>query len=109
MKHLYSSCIAAAMGAAASLAALSSPAAAAAESGSQSALIQLGDLDLATQEGRRELGRRVERAAREICDARRSAVGTRIASREQRACIADVRGQLDRRFAQIVRSNQRGG
>ena len=66
------------------------------------------DLDLATPEGNAELDRRIEHAAREVCGVGETTVGSRIRSREARACYDQARQQLDQHFAGIRREAQRG-
>lgn len=60
------------------------------------------DLDLSTAEGVRELDRRIDSAAREVCGYGEGELGSRIPSRETRQCYRDAKRQLDRQFAQIV-------
>jgi len=60
------------------------------------------DLDLSTEAGRAELDRRIDRAARSACGMEETALGTRLPSRDQRACFTDAKSQLDRQFASVI-------
>ena len=87
--------------------ALSQPAIAA-ENGEPVA-VRYADLNLTSEEGRRELDRRLEAAVRKTCGMDEKVTGSRIASREARKCYAETRAQLDQRFAAIVSKSQAGG
>lgn len=67
------------------------------------------DLDLSTDEGKAELERRIDKAAKDICGSDEVQVGTRLRSREQRECYRQAKREFDRHFAQIIEDAQRGG
>ena len=67
------------------------------------------DLDLSTEEGKEELERRIDQAAKQACGFGEAQVGTLIRTREQRSCYRQAKRQFDRHFAQIIEDAQRGG
>lgn len=71
--------------------------------------VRYSDLDLTTDAGRNELDNRLDKAAREVCGMNIKRTGTRLSSREARACYADARQILDRQFATLVQAGARGG
>ena len=85
------------------------PAVSAAEDGQRSTRVAFADLDLSTAEGVAELDRRIDTAAREVCDIDQQMTGTRIQSRSARQCVETAKTQLDRHFAQIKRNANLGG
>lgn len=89
-------------------AAIAVPAMAAEPQGNQAA-VRYNDLDLTSADGRKELDRRLDRAAREVCGTEKRTVGSRIAPREARECYREARGQMARHFAAIVERGARGG
>ena len=85
------------------------PTVSAAEGDQRSTRVAYADLDLSTAEGVAELDRRIDTAAREVCDADRQVTGTRLESRSTRQCLEIAKTQLDRHFAQIKRNANLGG
>ena len=85
------------------------PAVSAAETGQRTTGVTYSDLDLTTPEGVAELDRRIDTAAREVCEADRQQTGTRLRSREARDCVEMAKTQLDRHFAVIKRNANLGG
>jgi len=83
-----------------------SPAIASAATEQRTVGVVYADLDLSTDEGVAELDRRIEHAARAACNLDEHAVGSRIRSRDARQCYEQARQQLDRHFAQVLRTNQ---
>ena len=77
------------------------PVLAAAQTEQRTTGVRYADIDLATPEGQAELDRRIERAARDACGMNESQVGSRVRSREARACYDQARRALDRHFATI--------
>jgi UrcA family protein len=67
------------------------------------------DLDLSSEEGKAELERRIDRAAKEACGIGEAQVGTLIRTREQRTCYRQAKRQFDNHFARIIEDAQRGG
>lgn len=93
----------------ASVALLAAPTVSAQQTETRTTGISYDDLDLHTTEGREELDRRIDRAAREVCDLDQSVVGTRIRSRYARECFRDAKRQLARQFAQVIENQQKLG
>lgn len=67
------------------------------------------DLDLSTEEGRTELARRIDNAAKTVCGVNEREVGSNIMSRESRACYRNAKRELERHFAQVVEERSRAG
>ena len=67
------------------------------------------DLDLSTEQGVETLDRRIDRAARRVCEFDMQDTGTRIRSRDARECYAKARESAEARFAVLVEDNRRGG
>jgi len=74
-----------------------------------SASVQYADLDLTSEDGQRELDRRISRAAKAVCESELQRTGTRIRNSAYRECQASVQAQLERRIARITTGQQRGG
>ncbi len=89
-------------------AAFATPAMAAAED-KASATVYYADLDLTSEDGQRELDRRIARAARSVCNTEVQRTGTRISNSAFRECQANVHAQLERRMAMIANDQRRGG
>ena len=85
------------------------PAISAAETDQRSSQVAYADLDLSTPEGLAELDRRIDTAAREVCDADQLTTGTRLSSRAARDCVRTAKSEIDRRFAVIKRNANLGG
>lgn len=75
----------------------------------ETAAITFDDLDLKTAEGKAELDRRVEKAAKEICGYNEAAIGSRMASREAQMCMKDTQKQIKKSVAAIVNNKAAGG
>lgn len=88
-----------------SAAIFATPLVASAQDGSRTTGVTYRDLDLATTEGRAELDRRIDNAARNACGMDEVVLGTRLPTSGQRRCYRDARAQLDQRFAQLVNAN----
>ncbi|MBA3862935.1 MAG: hypothetical protein C0517_03210 [Erythrobacter sp.] len=71
--------------------------------------IEVADINLNTPEGQRALDRRIEAAARTVCQANSPATGTRIMTNDARACIAKARAEVRQHAAKLARDQQRGG
>lgn len=74
-----------------------------------SVAVEYRDLNLATQEGRDTLDRRIDDAAREVCGMDEIRTGTRIPSRSARECYDDARSQLAERIATIIAKQAKSG
>jgi UrcA family protein len=68
----------------------------------ESVTVQYKDLDLSTQAGQKELDRRIDGAAKQLCSADEPLVGSRIPAKEVRDCIADARKKLEKRVATLT-------
>lgn len=75
----------------------------------ESVEVQYEDLDLTTKDGVKELDRRVDFAARDVCGANESTVGSRIMSRETRQCIRDAKRQIEQNIARLTKEEKAGG
>jgi len=71
--------------------------------------IEVADINLNTPEGQRALDRRIEAAARMVCQANSPATGTRIMNNDARACITKARSEVRQHAAKLARDQQRGG
>ena len=91
----------------AALAALATPAIAGPAQPS-SVDVEFADLDLGTHEGQELLERRIDKAARQICQLDRMQTGSRINSAERR-CYNRARARVRVQVAQIIEDQQRGG
>lgn len=98
---------AAALAKALALGALAAPSVAA-PTQTRAVTVKYSDLDLASEDGRKTLDERLERAAREVCGMDEQLVGTRITDRRAIACYKEARAELDRQFASIVERSRRG-
>lgn len=85
------------------------PAVTAAKEGARTVGVAYNDLDLTTKEGKEELDRRIDRAAKDACGFEEAQVGTRLRTSEQRNCYRQAKRQLDRHLARVVEDAQRGG
>lgn len=74
-----------------------------------SATVTFKDLDLSTAEGQAELDRRIENAARVMCELDRKSTGTRIASRASKQCYNTALKTTKKQVAKLVAAEQRGG
>lgn len=94
--------------AAAALALLAAPAYAG-QTDTPSEAIQYSDLDLTTEKGRKQLDKRVDEAARNVCGMDQTATGTRITSQTARKCYRDAKRQIEQHLASVVRDGTRLG
>jgi UrcA family protein len=53
--------------------------------------VRYADLDLSTTQGQRELDRRLQKAAREVCGTQEKITGSRLGSEHSRECYREVR------------------
>lgn len=88
---------------------LASVGVAAQERDTRTAGVVYRDLDLATVEGRAELDRRIDNAAKEACGVRERQVGSNIMTRESRECYRNAKRDLERHFAQMIDNRSRAG
>lgn len=70
--------------------------------------VRYHDLDLTTAAGVSELDRRLDEAAKSVCHIDQVATGTRIASREARACYKETKEQLSANVAVAAAKKSRG-
>lgn len=97
------------LAAAAMSAALATTPAIADEAQGNTATVAYDDLNLATEKGQKVLKQRLERAAREVCEANSVRTGTRVPSNEKRQCLDMARKSAKAQFAQLVSEQQLGG
>lgn len=71
--------------------------------------VKYDDLDLATEQGRKALDQRIDKAAETVCGADESEVGSRIASRETRACIRQAKREIEKSLARLTGEEKAGG
>ena len=90
------------------LATIATPAIAGPESG-QSISVEYRDLNLSTPEGQEQLDRRIDDAARQVCQLDTVRTGTRINSRSSQECFENARKSVETQVARLIRNEQRGG
>jgi UrcA family protein len=91
------------------LVAMTPPTFAATPDQGNAAEVRYQDLDLKTAEGKTELNRRIERAARTVCGLDQAATtGSRIRSHSQTTCYRNALRQIEPQFARLVDSNGEG-
>ena len=95
--------------AAAGAALFAAPAFAEEERETQTVGVQFADLDLATEDGRKELDRRIDHAARTACGMDERATGSNMADRTSRKCYRDTKSQMTDHFAKLVNQQNLGG
>jgi UrcA family protein len=71
--------------------------------------VKYNDLDLSTEQGRKELDRRINDAAKDVCGAGEESVGSRVQSRETRDCIKQAKRQIEQSLAKITGDEKAGG
>lgn len=88
---------------------LAGTAVAAQETDTRTTGVTYRDLDLSTAEGRAELDRRIDNAARQVCGVNERQLGSNIMTRESRTCYRSAKRELEQHFAQIIADNTRAG
>ncbi len=88
---------------------LATPALAAQEREQRTTGVSYQDLDLTSEDGRKELDSRIEGAAKEVCGMGERSTGSNMASRESRKCYRDAKRQLEEHFADVIEDLRRGG
>lgn len=68
--------------------------------------VTYNDLDLSTPQGQKELDRRIDHAAKEVCGVNEKDVGSLIPGREVKTCIRDARKQIEKQVATLTQNNQ---
>ena len=71
--------------------------------------VDYSDLDLSNQKDIKKLERRIKTAAKEFCLAETGTTGTRMISREARACTKSVEASAMERFATVIEEQRKGG
>ncbi|MEP2735296.1 MAG: UrcA family protein [Erythrobacter sp.] len=79
------------------------------QSGAQSAAIYYADLNLDTAAGQEQLERRIDAAARKVCNVGKHRTGTRIPSAGSKACFAKARQSARSQMASVISETRRGG
>ena len=90
------------------LALVAAPAAAGTD-GAQTMEIEYRDLNLDTVQGQEALDRRIDVAARKVCEVGAERTGTRIQSSAARKCFNEARAKAHQQMASIVERQQLGG
>ena len=72
-------------------------------------IVTYDDLDLDTAKGQKELDRRIEKAARQVCGLDRQRTGTRMRDRQTTECLAHARNSTREYVAAAVASAGKGG
>ncbi len=67
------------------------------------------DLDLNTAKGLKELDRRIEKAARQVCEPDRPRTGTRIRDHKATECLTYARNSTREHVAEAVAAAGKGG
>ena len=71
--------------------------------------VEYADLNLQSKEGQKALDRRIEQAARKACGYGTVKTGTRIRSREAKACVAELTVKAGQQFANLTARTAKGG
>ncbi len=90
------------------LIALTPPALAAAPEPAASVQVRYADLDLKTAEGKAQLNRRIDRAAKTACGFDSGETGTRIVSRAKQDCYRNALRQIEPQFARLIDTSRSG-
>ena len=72
-------------------------------------IVTYDDLDLDTTKGQKELDRRIEKAARQVCGLDRQRTGTRIGDHKATECLAYARNSTREYVAAAIASAGKGG
>jgi len=75
----------------------------------QSMKIKYADLNLASAEGQARLERRIDAAAKKVCQLGKHRTGTRIPSTERKECYAKARQSARSQMASLMNSKRLGG
>lgn len=68
----------------------------------RTATFGVGDLDLATPKGQKELNWRIERAVRSVCQVQSTAARSRVLTDDARTCIAKARSGAQAQVARLM-------
>jgi UrcA family protein len=68
----------------------------------ESKAVTYSDLDLSTPEGMAQLDARIDLAAKNVCGFNEDKFGSRMPSREARACYKEARADIAKRIAQLT-------
>lgn len=71
--------------------------------------VSYGDLDLTTMEGKKTLKRRVDAAAKRVCNIAPPTSGDRTRYYDARTCLAKARASARQQVATVTLEAQRGG
>ncbi|WP_379548661.1 UrcA family protein [Qipengyuania sp. DSG2-2] len=94
---------------AAAAAVLAAPASAGSPAPAGSIVVQHADLNLATVEGQKTLDRRINAAARKVCQFSSAPANGALATAEARRCVSKARASAAQAFALAVEQDQRTG
>ncbi len=71
--------------------------------------VETRDLDLSTVEGQERLDRRIDQAAKKICETNAVRTGTRLKSASRSSCYKNAVKSVEKQVATMIRDQQRGG
>lgn len=74
----------------------------------ETVMVPYHDLDLATDSGIKELDRRIDNAAKQICGFSDLRTGSRLVTREARTCYKDARKQIEQKIAALAEKKVAG-
>ncbi len=75
----------------------------------ESISIEYSDLNLSSPEGQKQLERRIDAAARKVCELERTQTGTRIRNPDALACYEQAKVQAKRQLAAVIEREAKGG
>ncbi|MBX7482217.1 UrcA family protein [Qipengyuania qiaonensis] len=75
----------------------------------KSITVTYDDLNLGTAAGQKVLSQRIDKAARDACGYSESRTGTRLQSREAKACFEKAKADVSEQFAALVEDQSLGG
>lgn len=82
----------------------------AASAAAESVEVRYYDLDLSTEQGVKTLDRRIDNAAREVCDAKTPDTGSRIMTQDALDCVDKAKAAASRQVAAVIENAvQKGG
>lgn len=71
--------------------------------------VKYADLNLASAEGQAQLERRIDAAARKVCQVGKHRTGTRVPSMERKKCFAKARQSARSQMATVMNNDRLGG
>ncbi|WP_054531364.1 UrcA family protein [Erythrobacter sp. SG61-1L] len=71
----------------------------------EAATVSFKDLDLSTEKGRKELDRRIDNAAKDVCGYNVDRTGSRVPSNDARKCYKEARKKIETRIATLTETS----